>query len=285
MILMDFSQVILATLFVSLGGHTNIELDEDLVRHMVLNSIRANINKFKKDYGELVICCDDRNSWRRSEFPYYKANRKKTRDKSEIDWDQLHRIIETIKEELREHFPYKVLQVEGAEADDIIGVICNEYGTILNNGSEKMLVLSGDKDYIQLQAHANVDQYDPIQKKFIRHDNPSSYLWMHILKGDTGDGIPNVLSADNCLAVGVRQTAMTQKRIAHIQTNINNLDESTKTKLKRNRRLIDLSKTPDHIREEILEQFHTEKTIGRSKLLKFFMDKKLKLLMPEIGNF
>jgi hypothetical protein len=284
-VLMDYSQVMLATLFVSIGNHTNIELSEDLIRHMFLSSLRHNRKKFVSDYGELVICCDGKNSWRREAFPYYKANRRSGREKSDLDWNELFRILGAIRDEMDESFPYKVINIERCEADDIIGVICHEYGTALNTGSEKFLILSGDKDYIQLQKYANVDQYDPVKKKFIRNIDPDKYLMEHIFKGDAGDGIPNILSSDNSLVLGERQRPMTSKRIALFSESLDNMDETTRTRYHRNKMLIDLSQTPEIYKTQILNAFNEDKDIGRSKLFQYFMDKKLRNLMTDIQDF
>lgn len=284
-VLMDYSQVILATLFVSIGNHTNVEISEDLVRHMFLTSLRSNRKKFVDEYGEMVICCDGKNSWRREAFSYYKASRRKNREKSELDWNELFRIIGKIREELDEYFPYKVIHIDRCEADDIIGTICHEYGTDLNMGSEKFLVLSGDKDYIQLLKYANVEQYDPVRKKFIRHANPDDYLMEHILRGDTGDGVPNVLSADNSIAIGERQKPMTSKRLKAFKESLDSMDETTRIRYFRNKTVIDLTETPEKYKEQILEEFRKEKNIGRSKLFNFFMEKRLKNLMADIQDF
>lgn len=283
-ILMDYSQVVISNLMVSIGNHTNIELDENLIRHMFLMSLRKSRKKFKDEYGEMVICVDGKNSWRREKFPYYKANRRSGREKSEIDWDKLFEIIGNIRMELEEFFPYKTIYVDSSEADDIIGVICHKYGTPLNNGSEKFLVLSGDKDYIQLQKYANVDQYNPVMDKYVRHDDPEKYLAEHILKGDSGDGVPNILSADNALVLGIRQKPMTQKRIA-MYSGGNNLDEELTARYERNKMLIDLAETPPEIKEKILEQYETENTVGRSKLFNYFVSKRLKNLLTDIQDF
>lgn len=282
---MDYSQVMLATLFVNIGNHTNVELSEDLIRHMFLVSLRHNRKKFYEDYGEFVICCDGKNSWRREAFPYYKANRRIGREKSELDWNELFRVMALIRDELAENFPYKVIHIDRCEADDIIGVVCHEYGTELNTGSEKFLILSGDKDYIQLQKYANVDQYDPTQKKFVRNQDPSKFLVEHIFKGDSGDGVPNILSPDNCLVIGERQKPMTAKRIELFSKSIDNMDEITKSRYFRNKMLIDLKETPEIYKKQILEEYNTEKKIGRSKLFNYFIEKKLKNLMTDIQDF
>jgi len=285
MILVDYNQVILANLFASIGNHHNIELDDHLVRHMFLNSLRYNRKKFSEEYGELVICTDNRNVWRRDLYPYYKANRKKNRSESEIDWNALFEIMDTLKCEVNEHFPYKVLGFDRCEADDIIGTIVHEYGTELNMGSEPILILSGDKDYIQLHTYANVSQFDPVRKRWIRNANPHKYLQEHILKGDVGDGVPNVLSADNCLAVGERQKPMTKKRMEALLKENAEMDVETTLRYNRNKAMIDLSQVPQEYKDKILAKFAEEKPIGREKLFNFFVQKKLKNLMTDIQDF
>jgi hypothetical protein len=284
-VLMDYSQVVVATLFASIGNHTNVEITEDLIRHMFLVSLRHNRKKFHEDYGEIVICCDSTNSWRREAFPYYKASRRKSRETSELDWGMLFQIIGTIREELNDNFPYKVITVDRCEADDIIGAVCHKYGTQLNTGAERYLVLSGDKDFIQLHKYANVDQYSPTLKKFVRHSDPDKYLVEQVFKGDTGDGVPNILSPDNCLVIGERQKPMTAKRIAAFAESHDNMDEITKTRWARNKMLIDLAETPEVYRTKILEDYDQDKNIGRSKLFNYFVEKKLKNLMTDIQDF
>lgn len=284
-ILMDYSQVMIATLFANIGNHTNIEISEDLLRHMFLMSLRHNRRKFHADYGELVICCDGKNSWRREAFPYYKAARRAGREKSELDWNALFTIMGNIRDEMNEFFPYKVINIDRCEADDIIGVVCHEYGMPLNTGTEKFLVLSGDKDYIQLLKYANVEQYDPVRKKFIRNDNPDKYLMEHIFKGDTGDGVPNILSPDNSLVVGERQKPMTTKKIALFSESIDNMDDVTKTRYFRNKMMIDLTQTPTQYCQQILESYRQDKPVGRSKLFNYFVEKKLKNLLTDIQDF
>lgn len=284
-ILVDYNQVILASLFASIGNHTDVAADENIIRHMFLNSIRSNRKKFTEEYGEIVICADGKNTWRREAYPYYKANRKKSRDESGMDWNALFEIMNTIRDELREYFPYKVIHKDHCEADDIIGTVCHEFGSELNIGAEKFLVLSGDKDYIQLQKYANVDQYDPIRKRWIRSDQPESYLKEHILKGDTGDGVPNILSPDNCLAVGERQKAMTKKRIALYSEGTQNMDEETLRRYHRNKMMIDLSQIPQSYQDSILEDYNAEKEVGREQLFNFFVKKKLKNLLTDIQDF
>ena len=282
---MDFNQVILASLFMSIGNHTNAEIDENSIRHMFLNSLRYNRKKFKEEFGEMVICTDSRNSWRRNNFPYYKANRRKSREESELDWSELFRIMSLLRDELEEFFPYKVLHFDGCEADDIIGTICHTYGTELNNGNEQFLILSGDKDYIQLHKYANVKQYSPTMKKWIENSNPDKYLIEHVLKGDSGDGVPNILSSDNSLAIGERQKPMTAKRIEEYSRGPEYMDEITKSRYMRNKMLIDLSQVPENHKDQIIKAYNEDKIVGRSALFNYFVKNKLKHLLTDIQDF
>ncbi len=283
MILVDMNQVMIANMMMQIGNHQNAEIDVSMLRHMILNTLRANRKKFGAEFGELVICCDDTNYWRRQIYPYYKANRKKTRDKSEMDWNAIFQALNTIRDELKTFFPYKVIQIETCEADDIIGVVTHEEGTELNMG-EPILILSGDKDYIQLHKYANVKQYDPVRKRWISNSNPEKYLAEHLLKGDSGDGIPNVLSADNSFVMGIRQRPITQKRIAE-WSDINNMQDEVKRNYMRNKALIDLSEVPQGMKDQILKAWYEENGKDRSQLLNYFIKNKLRNLMECITEF
>ena len=284
MILMDFNQVMISNLMMQLGNHTNVPLEEGLFRHMVVNSIRSYRQKFAHEYGELVIACDDRNYWRKQIFPYYKAHRKKTRDSSEINWAQVFEIFNKLKSEIKDNFPYRVIQIESAEADDIIATLVDKFA----HTKQKLLILSGDKDFIQLHRYGNVKQYDPVRKKFIAHDDPAKYLKEHILRGDAGDGIPNILSADNVFVVsGLRQKPLTQKKIdSFCEIGFFFPDNSEELRnYNRNQTLVDLSKVPPNIREMVLNKYQEEDGKDRSKLFNYFIHNKLKHLMENIGEF
>lgn len=255
------------------------EIEENILRHMVLNSLRSYNSKFRKQYGEMVIACDNRNYWRKSVFPYYKANRKKAADKSPFDWKKIYEIIYKIKDELKENFPYRIIEVESAEADDIIGTLCRKI-------QEQILIVSADRDFQQLQKYQWVNQYDPIRGKHIKQQNPKRYLIEHILSGDSGDGVPNVLSPDNCFVIGQRQTPLRVKKLEELAiSDIETLDEKIKRNYYRNSMLIDLSNTPDNIAEDVLKQYENQAGKKRDKLLPYFMKHRLKQLTSSIGDF
>ena len=281
MIIVDLNQVMISTLMMQIGNHKNIKLEEDLVRHMVLNSLRAHKVKFSAEYGEMVIACDDKNYWRKQVYPYYKANRKKEREASELDWNTLFESLNRIRQELKDYFPYKVIQVDHAEADDIIAVLVKEY-----HSQNKLLILSGDKDFGQLQKYPNVTQYSPVLKKYISCTNPDLFLKEHILKGDSSDGVPNFLSEDNVFVMGIRQSPVTSKKLAGwiLQEPEQFCNEAMLRNYKRNQRLIDLEFVPDEIKTQTLEQYNTQ-IKDRSKLFNYFIQYQLKNLMEHINEF
>jgi hypothetical protein len=280
-IIVDLNQVMLSNLLMQLGNHTNAQLEENMVRHMILNSLRSYRTKFCDEYGEMVIACDNTNYWRKQLFPYYKANRKKNQENSEMDWKSIFECMNKIRAELKEYFPYRVIDIESAEADDIISTL------VRIHSFEKLLILSGDKDFIQLHTYGNVKQYDPVRKKWITHDDPDRYLAEHILKGDSGDGIPNVLSSDNCFVVGERQKPLTQKKIdSLIDLDLDGkFDHSLARNYMRNKQLIDLRMVPQEIGAKVVESYDKQEGKGREKLMNYFIANKLKNLMESIGEF
>lgn len=283
MIIMDLSQVMISNLMVQLGNHTNAELEEDLLRHMILNSIRAYNVKFKAQFGEMIIAADAGHNWRRQVFPYYKANRRKNREKSEINWTVVFETLNKVREELKEHFPYRVIHVDGAEADDIIGTIVQEYG----DTNEQILILSGDKDFVQLQRYMNVQQFDPVQKKWRKTNDPDRFIKEHIMRGDTGDGVPNFLSADDTFVIGSRQKPISQKKLDLWldQDPQTFCDEKMLRGYLRNQQLVDLNFIPADIKKEVLAQFEEQKGKGRDKLFNYFIERRLKILLESINEF
>jgi hypothetical protein len=281
-IIVDFSQVMLSNLLMQLGNHTNAQLEENMVRHMVLNGLRSYKVKFGDEYGEMVIACDNTNYWRKQLFPYYKANRKKNQNSSELDWKSIFECMNKIRAEIKEYFPYRVIDIESAEADDVIATLVNDV-----IATENFLILSGDKDFIQLHKYDNVKQYDPVRKKWVNHDDPERYLQEHVLKGDSGDGVPNILSSDNCFVIGERQKPMTQKKIdALINLGLDGkFDHPSFNNFMRNKKLIDLSMIPEEIKTKIIESYESQTNKNRDKLINYFIANKLKNLMEHIGEF
>jgi 5'-3' exonuclease len=279
MIIIDMNQITLASVMMNFHMTKSEELEEDMVRHMILNSIRMYRTMFKEEYGEVVLTYDSRHYWRREIFPQYKQNRKKSRENDTKDWDKIFGLLNAIKSEFKEILPYKYVEVYGAEADDVIGTLCKEYQ------DQKVMIISGDKDFIQLQKYKNVKQYSPILKKYVNGHNPNTYIKEHILKGDSSDGVPNVLSPDHTFVEGLRQRPLSKKKIEAWLNSETGMSEEVKRNYQRNHKLINLDNTPDDLQKSILDTFNEAPSGDRSKILTYFIENKLKELTDSIGDF
>ena len=284
MIIIDMNQISLASLMMDLNMRKSNEVDESMVRHMILNSIRLHRQQFQKEFGEVVLTYDSKHYWRREYFPNYKAGRRKGREKDDKDWDSIFGVLNKIKAEFKENLPYKYLEVYGAEADDIIATLCKN--VTFFDEDENIMIVSGDKDFIQLQKYPNVKQYSPILKKYVNGHDPNTYIKEHILKGDTSDGVPNVLSPDNTFVDGIRQRPLGRKKIENwLDMHIDDLPDEVKRNYQRNAKLINLDNIPEELEMEIMKTYKEAPCGDRSKLLNYFIQSRLKNLTSEIGEF
>lgn len=295
MIVVDYNQTAIGSFMAEVKGRTDVEPNLDLLRHMILNSIRSYKMKWGDEFGDLVIACDNRQYWRRQVFPYYKAGRKVTREKSGMDWSSIFEAVNLIRDELDEVFPYPVINVDGAEADDVIGTLAEYSQTIGEAGplfedvvTEPFLIVSGDHDFKQLQKFPNVRQYAPAQKKWVKITEPAEVvLREHIIIGDKGDGIPNMLSADNVFVNGTRQTPIRKVKLNKWK----NLppEEWVTGEMSagyvRNSTLVDLTKTPEDIKETIINSYKSQQGQDRSLLLNYFMKHKMSRMIDVIDDF
>jgi len=266
-----------------------LAIEENLIRHFILNTLRMYNKKFRKDYGQMVIACDS-STWRRQYFPNYKFKRRESRDKDEVEkanWEEIFRIISKVREEIEENLPYRVVKVDGAEADDIIGTLAME--TQEFGKHDDVMIVSADKDFVQLQKYKNVRQYSPMQKKFVTEKNPNTYLFEHVLKGDSGDGVPNVLSGDNVFAEGIRQTPVTRKKLDYWAENAQNLESVMGSEIyrnyMRNKKLIDLEEIPEELRTEIINTYESQEDTPKNRVLKYLISKRCKNLISDIEDF
>lgn len=294
MIIIDYSQTVISNLMAEIGNRKDIDIEVDLIRHMVLNSIRSYKVKFGREYGDIVIACDSKKYWRKEQFKYYKANRKKAREESGYNWPLIFDTINLIKSELTQFFPYKVIEIEGAEADDVIATLAkwsadNDFkeGTLVPEPNP-LLIVSGDHDFIQLQQYRHVKQYSPIHKKFIKAESsPSAYILEHIIRGDKGDGVPNVLSSDDSIVNGERQKKIMTTKMEQWIKDPSSMpqDDTFKRNFARNKMLVDLSQIPSNISEEIINTFVNLPNKDKSQLLNYFISNRMKMMMEHIGEF
>ena len=282
MIIFDFNQVAISSLMEQIGSSKK-PVEENLVRHMILNVIRTYVKKFKATHGpEVVIACDNRNYWRRDYFPQYKASRKKSRDASGHDWNSIFECLHKIKEELKEYSPYKVIDVDTAEADDIIAVLA-----MRQSSQEKVMILSSDKDFAQLQKFTNVEQFSPILKKFIKEPLPAVQLKQMIIRGDKGDGIPNIMSPDGVFVEGGRQKPITEAKIINWlnQDPTEFCNEDMLRNYKQNELLIDLTQIPESLQKSIIDTYESTTAKTKQVFMNYMIANRLKNLLEVIDEF
>jgi hypothetical protein len=284
MIIADYSGIALSSVF----SQKPKDLNAPLLRHMILNALRMYNVKYRNTHGKMILVCDSF-SWRKSVFPEYKASRKKNREESDLDWDMIFSIINTVKDEIDQYMPYPVLHVEGAEADDIIATLVEttqEFGC-----HENVMIVSADKDFIQLQKYKNVEQFSPMTKKIIVEKDPERYIFEHVIRGDSADGVPNVASANDVFVSGSRQTPIKSK-------NIDEWYKESKTKdMKdvlpssyydnyiRNKNVIDLDCIPNEIKEKINEEYKLKVVKGNGKILNYLISNRCNQLIGCVEEF
>lgn len=285
-IIIDFNAIAISNIIAQ-----KMALEEDLIRHMILNSIRMYRKRYVREFGEVVIVSDSGKSWRHQVFPQYKAKRRQSRNESPIDWKEVFRITTLVLQELSEYFPYKVITVPNCEADDIIAQLVES--TQIDFGiQDKVMIVSSDKDFGQLQKYSNVRQYSPMLKKEIVIENPRQQLQEMILKGDQVDGIPNILSPDNCFVDNIRQSKLTAKKIQEITDNlpIDVTQESPPEwyrNYQRNKTLIDLSEIPDGLKQQIINTYNQigDRSENKRKVMNYLITKRCRLLIEVVGDF
>jgi len=296
MILVDYSQTAISNLMAEIGHRKDITPNVSLVRHMIANSLRGYKVKFGKEFGEIVIACDSRNYWRKQVFAHYKAGRKKAREESGYDWKSIFEALSLVRDEIHEYFPYKVINTDGAEADDVIATLAEwsqthdlrEIPPFSMTETKPFLIISGDYDFIQLQKYKNVKQYSSIQKKYVTtNTTPEKYVLEHTIRGDKGDGIPNAFSHDDCLVKGERQKSISVKKLngwLEDPTTLPN-DEEFLTRYYRNKTLVDFTQIPANIKNEIINNFMQQPNKNKSKMLDYFIKNKMKTMLDVLEEF
>jgi hypothetical protein len=297
MILVDYSQVALAAILTFQRELKGTESEvKNLIRHVTLSTIKSYKKKYGKEYGEMVICCDGRKYWRKEYFEYYKGSRKKNRDASDLDWKLIFDTLTEMREDIAKHFPWRVIHVDRAEADDVIAVMAKwlQDNELVREGlveeTQKVLILSSDKDFKQLQLYPTVKQWSPMQKKYITASKQEirDFMVEHIVKGDTGDGVPNILSKDDVFMVGERQKPMSAKRLAEFIENGEAAcrNDEEKRNYARNQTLVDFQFIPDDVQKSIVDAYLSNKPKGdKMTVMNYLMEHRCRLLLEELEDF
>jgi len=285
MIIVDYSGIAIASIF---SQDRPEEIQEGLIRHMILNSLRRYNVKFRKEYGEMVIACDS-TSWRKEAYPQYKAKRKSNRDESPLDWSHFFTLINGVRDEIKENMHYPVVQVDRAEADDIVATLVKstqEFGQ-----SEPVMIVSSDKDFFQLHRYSNVKQFSPMKRDFAKVDDAAFYKFDHVCRGDSSDGVPNVLSVDDTFTEGIRQRPMYAKKIQQWYTAkddsqlMDMMGQETYRNYCRNKSVIDLDCIPEDIVQDINDKYNSQTNKNKGKVLTYLIEKRCNMLIDSVADF
>lgn len=263
-----------------------------LWRFMVLDAIYQLMLRFEP--SEVVLAVDNKNTWRKSYFPRYKESRKKKRDKDDgINWELIFGIMEKYQKELRHHFPFKVLKIRSAEADDIIAVIAMD-------GERDSIVSSNDEDFLQL-CSARTQIWNPSKQKIMEVDDPKKFLTMKCLTGQPKDDIFNVLTPDDWgitpQTEGKRKPGLGAVGAEKILNEglENWLSKNKKEKFdvvvdaeknfKRNQILIDFAKIPNTIRDRVLKAYYEYNFPPPQNMYPFLKKYKMRGFVQEYPKF
>ena len=285
MIIVDYSGIAIAAIF---SQQRPDEIKEGLIRHMILNSIRMYNVKFGKEYGQMILACDS-TSWRKEKYPQYKFKRKTAREESPLDWSKFFGYLNGIRDEIAEEMPYPVVHVDRAEADDVVATLVESTQEFGQN--EPVMIISSDKDFIQLHRYSNVKQYSPMKRAFVKEPNPEFYKFDHICRGDVSDGVPNILSDDDTFTEGKRQSPMMKKKIKHWYDSMPNIaspdvmPQHVYRNYCRNKLMIDLDCIPIDIRDNIMNKYKSQQGKKNNKILNYLITKRCNLLVESAGEF
>lgn len=303
-ILVDLSQIVMSGVITQLADdleRPNVEADS-LIKHMVYTMLLGLKQKFGKEYGEMILCADSNKYWRREYFQWYKGHRKHAKEKAKIDWKVVYAALDALIVDLSEYFPYKVIEVENCEADDIIACLTHYYqeneldeGGLFGGSPKRIMICSSDGDFIQLQKYSNVAQWNNQHKKMVSSSNPKRDLLEKIASGDSGDNIPNVITenvwsqhrAEN-LEVKLRATPMKSARLeefSELGEKACKTDEE-RANYARNDMLINFDNIPSHVYDSIINTYATYKKKGNTtKLMSYFTKNRMKVLFGDVASF
>ena len=294
MILVDYSQTAIAAVYAEAKGEfASAVMSEDMIRHIILNTLRNYKVMFGAEYGKLIVCTDSRNYWRYDLHPNYKGTRKKKKEDSTLDWKEVHRIMDKVRSEIDLHLPFPVIHVDRCEADDIIAVLTKMSQDDVDDSSlfgepKPTLIISSDTDYVQLQRYPNVKQYSPMFKQMVKAKvSPIYDLNYKLVVGDSGDCIPGIKSDLNCLFEGIRQTPTKETEKVAWSTNIACVPDKYQSRLEQNRDLIDMTRIPVQYEKAILREYQSKANEVKKNgpLWQYFATNGLNELLSNINDF
>lgn len=245
-----------------------IAVDWDYWEYVMFSSIYHTLLKVK-NLNEIVLAVDAKNSWRYEFWPRYKEDRKKKREKSTDDfpWDKFFERYEDFLNDIKEHFPIKVMRIDKSEGDDIIGCLVNKF-------SKQFHIISTDKDFIQLLSD-RVKLYDPLKKEYIEHPYPKMFLIEQCLIGQSKDSIFNIKTPldwpEGKRKPGFGPKACEKAMAEGLQKFLES--NGLKERFSFNRTLIDFTKIPDDVCQYIIDEYSSYKYPHPDNMWKYIKKK------------
>jgi len=291
-LLVDANNILYGIFFVEMKLSAYGEGQEnnfDLVTHIFLQKILRLKSEFKVKSMDVFLCFDHKNNWRKEIFPNYKESRARARRESDINYENFFKFLDVFQEELKENFPFFTFKKLRLEADDWIACFAEYFNKI----GEDTIVISTDKDFHQLQKFPHVRQYNHVKHEMFKDPDPKFSLQLKVLCGDSGDGIPNILSPDDVfITEGTRQKKFGEKKAtAAILENkpieVWAFENGHTVNYKRNNELINFEYIPEDIKEDIILEYVNYKKIGSDifKLNGYFKSRGLKALANRLSEF
>jgi 5'-3' exonuclease len=301
MILVDYNQAAISSIYIFADDLKAGKDPENIVRHCVISMLLSYKKKYGPKYGEMIVCCDSTNYWRKDIFKHYKAGRKKSRDESDLPWDTIFKIINQVREDIKQHFPWRVVHVDRCEADDIIAVLSKNSGEItskkfgLYNDDEPVLIISSDHDYKQLHVMDNVKQWCPRNERLITVTSKKEIqrlIMEHIVKGDAGDGIPNIRMPSSYFVKG-KKVVPRQKQIKStwLEEFYDKGIDACQTKLQRHRyllneRLVSFEFIPELYSTAIMKYYNENPPKGdKTRTFEYLVKHRCRILQENITDF
>lgn len=301
MIISDFSKVSYSIVYVFEDDIKKSEPKEieNILRHAIINSFTTLKKRFGAEYGELIIAVDGKKNFRKDIYEHYKAGRAEARKKSDIPWNIVFDIVHRLVDEAKENWPWAVIEVDRAEADDVMFVLVEDIanhntqsvGVMDDDEPEKVLLDTRDQDMFQIHR-PGLRQWDSRDRKFITLPSgmtAEAFRKDLIIRGDTTDGVENVFTPLGTLITpGVRQTACIAKRMNSVLQFENifdyDLDPVIKERIKMNHQLVSSQGIPLDVRDEIVSKYKNRTINKKMKMLQYLQKHRCIRLIDEINN-
>lgn len=222
-------------------------------------------------------------TFRHIKYPEYKANRDATPEEIKLSIPWIKKILEA--------FNIPVIEVEGYEADDVIGTLATEAGS----KGFQVYMMTPDKDFCQLVSD-NVFMYKPRRsgkeaevigvqevRDIFEIDDPRQVIDVLALWGDSSDNIPGAPGIGEKTA---KKLVSTYKSIENLFDHVDELKGKQRESIFENQDQIRLSKDLATIRLDVEVEFNEKDLayggVNKENLVALFQELEFKTLAARV---